>query len=245
MRSLLILSLFLLSSLIGLTQTWTKDYFYKHFSGQLDTNMQITFDLFSKNGKLSGYYFYFFELPGKENKFHYGKTIPFEGTLGGNRMILHEFGNTDSKLIGDFSEETVVKGNWQRRQYEDPIIFNLAEDYSIGSIALSSFVKEDTHVLDLPDVPRIETPFAKIDIIILYPDHFPNSKFKQTFDFAITHFMLYDSSSVKSADLLVENITFDYFESYRRANNGILNIEKTASLNLTNMDIRVVLTVLI
>ncbi len=231
MRAFVLIILFLFCLSTAFTQSWTEDYHYKHFTGELDTNMQITFDLFAQNGKISGFYFYCFELPGGDNKMHYGKTIPLEGTLDGNRMVMHEFGNTNSKLTADFYEEDKVKGFWKRRQYEDPITFQLTEDYSTGCTPLNCFVKEDAHVLDLKDVPQHEIPFAKIDIIILYPSCFPNAEIKQSFDYTITHFMLNDSSTIKSPELLVENITFDYFQSYRTATNGIPNIEKFDSFN--------------
>ena len=48
---------------------------------------------------------------------------------------------------------------------------------------------------------------------------------------AITSFLLNDSITIQDPELLMENITFDFFESYRNATDGIPNIEKTASFN--------------
>ena len=209
------------------------DPFYKHYSGLLDTNMRMTMDLFSENGKLSGYYFYSFELPEQPGEFYYGKTIPITGTLDGGRMVMYEFDNTDSKFTGNLKKDFSVQGSWQRRKYEDPIPFSLAEDYKVGSIPLICYSKSYEDRLNLPDVPKNERPVAKIDILLLYPEKSKNETLNTALDLTITHFMLNDSMTIKDPELLIENITFDFFESYRKSTAGVANIERSSSFNWT------------
>lgn len=205
--------------------------FYKHYTGILDTNMRLTMDLFSKNGNITGYYFYSFKIQGESGDLHFGKTIPLTGTLDGNRMILHEFGNTESKFTSNIGENNTVTGSWQRRTYEDPIPFSLEEDYKVGSISLECISKSSSYVLDLPDVIKNERPSAKIDLILLYPAKGTNKTLTNAIDLSMASFILNDSLKIADPELLVENITFDYFEAYRTATEGIPNIEKTASFD--------------
>lgn len=205
--------------------------FYKHFSGTLDTNMRLTMDLFSQNGKLTGYYFYSFQLTGEPGQYHYGKTIPLTGTLDGNRVVLYEFNNTDSKFTGNADKEFNIKGTWQRRKYEDPIKFTLEEDYKVGSIPLQCYSRSYEQKLNLPDVPKKDRPAARIDLLVLYPKKSTRDQLHSSIDLAITNFLLNDSITIRDPELLIENIAFDFFESYRAATDGVPNIEQTASFN--------------
>lgn len=227
----LLLFAFIIVAVEGVAQYSPADCFYKHYTGILDTNMRLTMDLYSQNGKITGYYFYSFEIKGERGEYHFGKTIPLAGTLDGDRLILHEYNNTDSKFTSNVDKNHNIVGNWQRRTYEDPIPFSLEEDYKIGSIPLICINKSDVHVLDLPDVPKISRPSAKIDLLLLYPPKTVNQQLINAIDLSMASFILNDSLSIGDPELLVENITFDYFESYREATDGIPNIETTSSFN--------------
>jgi len=80
-------------------------------------------------------------------------------------------------------------------------------------------------------VPKNQRPSATMDILLLYPEKSINNQLKTSIDLAITSFLLNDSITIQDPELLMENITFDFFESYRKATEGIPNIEKTASFN--------------
>lgn len=228
---LLLVFIVLLNALVSQAQKESPDCFYRHYTGILDTNMRLTMDLYSKNGKITGYYFYSFEIRGMEGDYHYGKTIPLTGTLDGKRIILYEYNNTSSKFSGNMAEDNSIDGTWQRRTYEDPITFALQEDYKVGSIPLLCINKSSVHVLDLPKVPEAARPSARIDLYLLYPPNSVNAQLIQAIDLEMAAFILNDSSSIGDPELVVENITFDYFQSYREATDGIPNIEQTASFD--------------
>ncbi len=231
MRILIALISLLVTSLSVHGQSGYGNAFYRHYSGTLDTNMRMTMDLFSENGKLSGYYFYSFEISENSGEYHYGRTIPLTGTLDGGRLILYEYNNTDSRFSGNVKKDNSIKGTWQRRKYEDPIPFNLEEDYKVGSIPLRCFSKSYETRLNLPDVAKNKRPKAVIDILVLYPEKSGNASLNDAIDHTITSFMLNDSLAIKDPELLIENITFDFFESYREATDGVPNIEQTSSFN--------------
>lgn len=213
-------------------QNSPNDCFYKHFSGTLDTNMRLTMDLFSYNGKLSGYYFYSFELSEEPGVYHYGKTIPLTGTLDGNRLIIYEFNNTDSKFTGNVDDDFNIKGRWQRRKYEDPIGFTLKEDYKIGSIPLNCYSKTYERKANLPDdVPENSRPTATFDALVLYPAKEKQEQLNTSIDIAISSFLLNDSLSIKDPELLIENIAFDFFDSYNNATDGVPNMDQSSAFN--------------
>ena len=212
-------------------QNGNGDTFYRHYSGTLDTSMRMTVDLHAQNGKISGYYFYSFELSEQPGDYHYGKTIPVTGTLDQNRLVMYEFNNTDSKFTGNMKKDFSINGSWQRRKYEDPIPFTLKEDYKVGSIPLHCYAKTNETRVNLPEVPKEERPAARIEIMLIYPEKSGNESLNTALDLTITSFMLNDSMAIKDPELLIENITFDFFQSYRKATDGVPNIEKTASFN--------------
>ncbi len=226
------LALTLLTSLAALAsgQNGDVDAFYRHYSGMLDTNMRMTMDILSQNGRISGYYFYSFEVP-ELGEYHYGKTIPLTGTLDGNRLVMYEFNNSDSKFTGNVKPDRSIRGKWQRRKYEDPIPFALEEDYEVGSIPLRCFSKSYEDRLDLPDVPWEQRPRARIEVLLMYPEHTGSESMKTALDHTITSFMLNDSLNIKDPELLIENITFDFFQSYRAATDGVPDIERSSSFN--------------
>jgi len=223
--------LLLMLALSAAGQNGDDNAFYRHYSGTLDTNMRMTMDILSQNGKISGYYFYSFELAEQSGEYHYGKTIPLTGTLDGNRLVMYEFSNTDSKFSGNVKEDRSIRGTWQRRKYEDPIPFSLKEDYKVGSIPMHCFSKSYENRLDLPEVPYEQRPAARIEILLMYPEHPGSESLKTELDHTITSFMLNDSINIKDPGLLIENITFDFFQSYQEATDGVPNIEQTSSFN--------------
>jgi hypothetical protein len=232
MRIAVFLVIFMLSGFFPATGQFVQnDCFYHHYTGVLDTNMRLTMDLHSQNGKVSGHYFYSFELQDEPGMFHHGKTIPLTGTLDGDRLIIYEFNNTDSKFTGYLREGNTIRGEWQRRTYEDPIPFTLQQDYEVGSLPLTCIGKTAVHVLDLPEVPKKDRPSAKIELSLLYPDKSANQNILSTLDQTMSAFILNDSIEIGDPELLIENMIFDYFESYRTATEGIPQIERTGSFN--------------
>jgi len=204
--------------------------FYAHFSGNLDTTMFLTLDLFENQGKLTGYYFYYFKLPGQENMFHYGKTIHLTGSILGTSIKLHEFDSKESKFSGVLKDK-MITGKWKRREYEDPIPFNLLEDYSNGSIALNCFTMANKQKLIHEIINGENLPSAKINILLLYPKEKIPAVLKDSIDYMITRFMADEEQRIKSPELLMANITFDFFASYVAATKGISDISRTSVFN--------------
>lgn len=215
--------------------------FYKHLSGTLDTTMQLTVDLFSHNGDITGYYYYFFYEPGNENIIHYGKTVPIEGTITGSTIILNEFSEHGSSFNGYIDSENKISGSWLRKEYEESIPFSIQEDYSLGSLPFKFYSQTYQEKLDIEtSVPNYQ-PAAKINLVLLYPDLPNGNPLKDTLDFFITQFLINNKESIASPKSLLDKISSEFFESYFTATEGIEDISTSASLNWEknlSMDIR-------
>lgn len=215
--------------------------FYKHMSGTLDTTMQLTLDLFSHNGDISGYYYYYFPEPGNEHILHYGKTIPIKGTITASTIILNEFSGEGSSFIGFIDSGNNISGSWVRKEHEESIPFSIKEDYSLGSLPFKYYSQTYKENLDIEtSVPNYQ-PAAKINMVLLYPDLQKGNPLKDTLDYFITDFLINNSESISSPQLLLDNISTEFFESYFTATEGIEDISASASLNWeknVNMDIR-------
>ena len=204
---------------------------YKHFTGTMDTNMFVSLDLVAKNNNITGFYYYYFSIPGQTDSYQYGKTIPFEGTLVGDRLSINEYGDKSSAFTGTVDKTWNISGTWKRREYEDPIKFNLTEDYSNNSLSFESYFLSRKQKINTTDPTIDKVPFAKVEISMLYPAKKINAVLKDTLDRIITQFMLNQSEIIKSPELLMENIVFDFFGSYIEATDGIEGIEHFASFN--------------
>ena len=215
--------------------------FYKHMRGTLDTTMQLTVDLFSHNGDISGYYYYYFPEPGNEHILHYGKTIPIKGTITASTIILNEFSGEGSSFSGFIDSENKISGNWIRKEYEESIPFFIQEDYSLGSLPFKYYSQTYQENLDIEtSVPNYK-PAAKIKLILLYPDLQKGNPLKDTLDHFITQFLINKAESISSPKSLLDSISSDFFKSYFTATEGIEDISSSASLNWeknVNMDIR-------
>jgi hypothetical protein len=225
------LSSFILLATPCFSQPALPGVFYRHYTGILDTTMNLTFDLFSFNGKIDGYYYYGFQLPGTEGEYHYGKTIPVTGFIEGVHFNIQESINPNSRFVGTFDDNGTLTGKWVRQVYQKEIPFILNSNNSDGSIPLKAFhlIREKPAVTVSnrnEDVPK-----AIIEILILYPEKISDTRIKTAIDQQITRFMFNDPQPVKSVELLMENIVFDFFESYHRYADGIDNIIELPSFN--------------
>lgn len=223
------------------SQPMPSQSFYKHLTGTLDTTMQLTVDLFSHNGDISGYYYYYFSEPGNEHILHYGKSIPVKGTITGSEIILNEFSGNSSTFKGFIDSENKISGKWVRKEYEEPISFKIQEDYSKGSLPFIYYSQTYQENLNIEtSVPNYK-PAAKINLVLLYPDLKNGNPLKDTLDFFITQFLINSKESISSPKLLLDNISDDFFASYFTATEGIKDISSSASLNWEknlSMDIR-------
>jgi hypothetical protein len=205
--------------------------FYKHFTGHIDTNMHVSLDLVSDNNKITGFYYYYFSIPGQETIIQYGKTIPLEGFLNGHELSMNDYGDKSSGFTGMIDKKWNIRGNWQRREYENPIKFKLSEDYSNNSLPLSYYALSDKESITTTDKSVKKLPQAKVEISLLYPEKRINKELRDTLDHIITRFMLNQPEKIKSPELLMENIAFSFFQSYREATDGIEGIQHFASFN--------------
>ena len=230
-QRLYVLVFLLLFSKQIFTQDNNKESFYKHYTGKLDTNMMITVDLLSSNNKLTGYYYYYFLIPGNNGVYHYGKTIPLEGNITDNTIILYEFNNKESKFSGLFNSLEKISGKWERNKIDKPIPFEFYEDYSKGSLMLSYYFLSDQHILLQGDNTNKKSPKAKISIALLYPDFPVGNILKDTIDYTLTEFFFNKPNHINSTAQLLEDIKSDFFDSYIKATEGIEDLSSTHSFN--------------
>lgn len=204
--------------------------FYKHFSGKLDTNMKVSFDLFSQNGIIEGQYYYFFNLPGLTN-LHFGKTLRLTGHIFDNRLEMNELGNAESKFTGSFESDSVIKGQWQRKNHEKPAKLYLQEDYKHGSLPLRFYSKKFKHTLEAKSEQTGKPIEAKIELQVLIPKNKNDQNAADTINSWISKVVMNDTEPVATTELLIENIIFDFIQSYVETTEGIENIGRTASFN--------------
>jgi len=213
------------------TQDKNIESFYKHYTGKLDTNMKITLDLLSCDNQLSGYYYYYFLIPGNDDQYHYGKTIPVEGNISDNIMILYEFNNRESKFTSAFNSLENISGIWERDSRDKTIPFEIYEDYSNGSLILNFCSLYDQHKLMHGDGSDDNSPKATIGITLLYPDLPDGNTLKDSIDFTLTEFLLNKPLQINSPEQLLEDIKYDFFDSYIKSTEGIEDLSSTHSFN--------------
>jgi hypothetical protein len=211
------------------TQNYTSKNFYKHFTGKLDTTISISMDLFSQNGKISGYYYYYFTDPGNAVRNYYGKTIPLSGSLMGNTVVINEFSKEGSSFKGVFETDNIISGSWQRKPNEKSIPFVLKEDYTKGNTPFTCYSLSDMKYLKSDEKITKNSPKAKISLILLYPDLPSGNAVREMIGDAITRFVDDDSVSFSSPDIMLESIAGEYFNTYFAATDGIESPESRAS----------------
>lgn len=222
------------------SQNYSTSNFYKHFTGSLDTSMSISMDMFSQNGKISGFYYYFFPDPGNKGNIRYGKTIPIEGTITGNTVVINEFSNYGSSFNGNFDNNSSISGTWQRRQNEKAIPFLLKENYSDGSTPFTCYSMSDQKYIKNEDRITRNSPKAKINLVLLYPDLSLGSPLKETIDATITKFLFDETAGFSSPRMILENLAADFFNSYFTITDGLetpssralFHWEKNISMNI-------------
>ena len=204
--------------------------FSRHFTGLLDTNMHVSIDVFSHNGIVEGQYYYFFQIPGS-NHYQTGKTRKLAGSLSGEIIKVHEIGNENSIFSGHINGDSSIIGKWQRKKYENALQMNLHEDYSKGSIPLRYYSKKDSYQLEGINENTGKPIGAEVDIQVLFPDNVQYGYANDSVNFWISKIAFNNTQAVASTELLVENIIFDFFQSYVKATTGIVNIGKTSSFD--------------
>jgi hypothetical protein len=205
--------------------------FYRHFAGTLDTSMHITLDLLFRDGKITGTYYYYFPEPGNNKAFYYGKTIPIHGIIEDNKVTINEFSADGSSFSGILERKSKITGTWQRKPNEKSIPFSITEDYANGSLPFTCYTLSSKRYLRKGKDAEKNSPKAAINLVLLYPNLPPKNPLKDSLDFLITKLLYVDTVPFKNPELLLENITFDFFDSYYKATEGIENIEATASFN--------------
>ncbi|MCB0804544.1 MAG: DUF4163 domain-containing protein [Bacteroidales bacterium] len=205
--------------------------FYKHFTGLLDTNMFIVLDLQSDGESLSGQYNYRFSVEGSANEFYFGKTVPVEGEIEGESLTFRDYNSEDSEFSCTFSGSSVISGTWQGGKPVKEIPFTLLENYTDGSFPLKTLHLDRSHNLLEGDEFASISPQAHIKIFLLYPESNANRQLKDTLDMVIAGFMRDTSEIIKSPELFLENIVFDFFQSYVEITEGIEDFTNVASFN--------------
>jgi hypothetical protein len=226
-----LLILLLLAAIHGFAQKNGSTSFYRHFVGTLDTSMRVSLDLFFVDGEITGSYYYYFPEPGNKKSFYYGKTIPVKGTLEGNKVTLSEFSGEGSIFNGTIENNNKISGTWQRRPSEKSINFSISESYANGSLPFTCYTFSEKRNLNKKKVAEPNSPKASIDLVLLYPNLPKGNQLKDSLETLITRFLYMDTIPFKSPESLLENIAFDFFDSYFKATDGIENLEAAASFN--------------
>ncbi len=204
---------------------------YKHFTGTLDTNMRITFDLFSQNGTIEGYYYYGFPVPGEESYFQFGKTMAVEGIIEGEKFRIHEKINPESRFTGTFDGDGTMQGKWARQTYQKEVRFNLSENYGNGSIPMEVYQHYDYHYVVQNNVTSKDMPKAEMDILMLFPQTGNNKMLRDTFNLYVSEFAMDTNITYSTPRRLMNAMTADFFNAYQTTTEGIPNIELLSSFN--------------
>ncbi len=205
--------------------------FYKHFTGKLDTTMNLTLDLLSHNGTISGYYYYSFAEPGSPSITHYGKTISISGTIDKNNINFKEFNNTESQFSGTMENDETISGFWQKSSQDKTVPFIVEENYSKGSIPLSCYAISDEHILFKGDGAEKTSPKAKININILFPAPEHKSTSYDSLKKLISKYLNSKNETIKSPDEFVKDLKNSYFDSYIKSSEGIADMTNAESFN--------------
>jgi hypothetical protein len=205
--------------------------FYRHFTGKLDTSMRITLDLLFQEGKVTGYYYYYFPEPGNNRAFYYGKTIPVHGFMDGDKFMLTEFGESGSRFNCILEKNNKITGTWQRGESEKMIPFHFTEDYSGGSLPFSCYTLNSKSYLKKGKGAEKNSPKAEIKLVLLYPDLPASNPLKDSLDFTISKYLYTDTVPFKNPELLLKDITNEFFDSYHEAFDGVKMNESSASFN--------------
>ncbi len=205
--------------------------FYKHFQGKLDTTMNITLDLLSQNGIISGFYYYSFPEPGSPSTLHYGKTIPISGTITGIKINFTEFNNEKSRFYGTLNEDNSISGFWQKSSNDEAVPFLVGENYSQGSIPLSSYSLSAEHLLFNGENAEKTSPRAKIKVSVLFPVADRKNRTNDSLNVIISRHILKNNETIGSPEQFIEKLQKSYFNSYIESAEGIANISNTESFN--------------
>jgi hypothetical protein len=195
--------------------------FYRHFSGKLDTAMNISLDLLFDEGKITGSYYYFFPEPGNTKTFYYGKTIPVHGFMDGDNFTLSEFGTGGSRFNCILENNNKITGTWQRKDSDKMIPFSFTEDYSNGSLPFTYHSLSVKHYLKKGKGAEKNSPKAEIRLVVLYPELPETNPLKDSLCYLITKFYYKDTAPYKNPELLLNNVTNDFFKSYLTAFEGV------------------------
>jgi hypothetical protein len=205
--------------------------FYKHFTGKLDTSMNLTLDLLSHNGTISGYYFYSFPEPGSPSTIHYGKTISVLGKISGETIDFNELNNQESQFSGRMENDKKISGFWQKNKNDKAVPFLIEEIYPKGSIPLSCYSVSAEHFLFKGDGAKKISPKAKININILFPMESNGNSTNDSLKKLISKYLLHNNESIGSPKSFIEKLRDNYFDSYIKSSEGIADVSNAESFN--------------
>ena len=191
--------------------------------------MHISLDLFFLEGKVTGSYYYYFPEPGNNKTFYYGKTIPVHGFMDGNNFTLTEFAEGESRFNCVLETNAKITGTWQQKDSEKMIPFNFSEDYSNGSLPFTCYSLNSKHYLKKGKSAEKNSPKAEIRLVLLFPDLSALNPLKDSLNYLITKYFYFDTVPFKNPELLLENTTSDFFNSYMKAFDGVKIKETDAS----------------
>jgi len=217
MKSISFLATIFLSILL-LRQSNGQSSFYKHLEGNIAEGIHMKADLVGVDGKLTGYYYYYFVDTLRQMDFgvHYGKSMPVSGSIKtDNSLEFKEFADDmEGASFRGMLMDGVISGDWVNAAGTRTLPFELKETYPEGTIAFYVFhLSDEGKLLD-----SRTTPVATVDLTLLLPKPYASAAPVDSANAVIyREFFGLDSAAGDPIVLLNESRDM-FFNNYRKAN---------------------------
>lgn len=202
--------------IISITIAQSQDAFYKHFEGNVGTNIQIVADLVRSGEKLSGYYYYFFDdQSGDTSWTHYGKSMPIFGTLTSDQFEFSEFDPEVKGAVfkGTFDGSTLT-GTWNSADGNKQLPFVLKENYPRGTMPFIAIYMNQSGTL----FDKKPNPKATIEVSILLPGKYTPQNVADSIRANIYDHCFDVRNDSSSVEVLLNSLKDMYLSNYRSSN---------------------------
>jgi hypothetical protein len=230
-RKVVLLVLIFAVSRILPAQDTIPAYFYKHFEGTLGDAMAICLELHRFGDELSGSYYYYFKDPGnREKSYHYGKTIPLEGSIHSKGDLeLREFSEMGSVFKGKFVTASSISGIWSKSAGSLPLVFSISEQYGNGSLPLRMLHLTDSYC------PTSKTasgppPCAGIKLSLLVSYVANNALLIDSVNRQVYRYLETENTAMSPENILTE-LKDQFFTYYKTAIEGIQDLAPASSFS--------------
>ncbi len=231
-KSLIVFSLLLSSTVIMSQQTSSKDVFYTRFEGVIGTNIHVTANIVRLFDELSGNYQYRFVE--EDTKMHYGKTISLNGNVSSEDAKLKEMGQDSYAFIGTFNKESYT-GIWNTPDNKE-VDFSFKEYYPNGTLPFEIFYLHSEDKLINKDA---NSPIAEIELTLIYPeDKYFQAGIVDSVKQLIADSFFGSNFYEKNPDSMLTHFETEYFSNYKKQNEdwygkgASFNWQKTVNMSV-------------